>query len=230
MPSFLGFARLISIFLLCLGAAQAAPRGGKKPPPKSRDGSLLVQSTTLGAIIVVDGQPMGEVPMEAPLPLKPGDHSIKLTKAGHADYIDTFRIEARKRTLLEIDLLPVAGILRFDSTPTGAAVVVDGRQLGETPYEGELKPGPRVVELRLPGYTVYQREIIVNAGELYPLAADLVPLAEVPVDTETPWYGHWWVWAGTAVVVGGLTAALLLGGEEDLPPDPPFLLEIEPIR
>lgn len=232
MPFSLGLARLLLwIAFLALASAHAAPRGGSsKKPPKSRDGSLFVQSTTLGARILVDGELVGEVPMEAPLTLKPGDHSIKVSKAGHADYIDTFRIEPRKRTLLEIDLLPVAGVLRFDSTPMGAAVVVDGRHLGETPYEGELKPGRREVELRLPGHTTYHREIIVQAGEFYPLAADLVPMAEVPVDTETPWYGHWWVWAGVAAVAGGVTAAFLLGEGDEAPPDPPFLLEVEPIR
>lgn len=230
MPLTPGFHRIVLAVLFLAIPALAAPRTPVKKPPKSRDGSLLVQSATEGATILLDGEPIGEVPMLEAIPLKPGSYSIKLTKAGHADYIDTFKVEARKRTLLEIDLLPVAGILRFDSQPSGAVVVVDGRQLGETPYQGELKPGVRVVELRLTGYSVYRRELTVEAGAHYPLAADLVPLPEA-IDEETPWYGHWWVWAGAAVVVGGVTAALLLRDDgPQAPPDPPFLLNIEPIR
>ncbi|MEZ4475579.1 MAG: PEGA domain-containing protein [bacterium] len=191
-----------------------------------------MESTTIGAVIVVDGEVVGEVPMEAPVTLKPGSHTIKVQKPGHADYIDTFKVTARKPTILEIDLLPVAGILRFESTPAGATVVIDGRQLGETPYQGELPPGQRVVELRLPGYTVYRREFLVRAGETYPLAADLVPMPEIPPDDlVTPWYGHWWVWAGAAALVGGVTAAVLLSDDgRDTPPNPPYLLDIDPIR
>ncbi|MCB9544851.1 MAG: PEGA domain-containing protein [Myxococcales bacterium] len=220
----LRLALTAALVLLCVALTGARKR--------SRDGTLQVQSTTIGATIVVDGEAIGEVPMDAPLTLKPGSHTIKVQKPGHADYIDTFKIAARKATVLEIDLLPVAGVLRFESTPTGAAVIVDGRQLGETPYQGELPPGKRVVELRLTGYTVYRREFAVRAGETYPLAADLVPLPVIPDDElVTPWYGHWWVWAGAAAVVGGITAAVLLSDDgRDAPPNPPFLLDIDPIR
>ena len=40
------------------------------------------------------------------------------------------------------------GLLQVESQPTGAAVIVDGRARGATPFELRLSPGPHVVELR----------------------------------------------------------------------------------
>jgi hypothetical protein len=40
------------------------------------------------------------------------------------------------------------GVLSVDSRPSGATVIVDGRERGPTPLEIELTPGPHVVELR----------------------------------------------------------------------------------
>jgi hypothetical protein len=40
------------------------------------------------------------------------------------------------------------GVLSVDSRPSGATVIVDGRERGPTPLELELTPGPHVVELR----------------------------------------------------------------------------------
>lgn len=200
--------------------------GARRRP---RTGTLHIQSLTVGAQVMIDGEIVGDLPLQTPLKLKPGSHSIKITKPGHADYIDTFKIKRRKRTTLEIDLLPISGVLRLSSDPPGAMVIIDGRQLGETPYDGELKPGERALELRLPGYSTHKERVRVTAGEIYPLD---VTLFEVPVAApvvETPWYGHWWVWAGAAVVIGGVTVAAM-NQDDGPPPDPAHIVGIPTVR
>lgn len=222
-----GLAILLCLAMLAPAVADA--RGRKKKAP-ARNGTVLVQSSTTGAQVWVDGQLVGEVPMALPLALRSGRHTIKVTLAGHADYLDTFNIASGKDKVLEIDLLAVAGVLRARAQPADATVVVDGRALGAVPYEGELEPGRRVVELRAPGYAVHRVELAVDAGQVYPVDATLVPLPPPEEVGPTPWYGHWWVWAGAAAVVAtGVTVALVAGGD-DLPADPPYIVTIEPTR
>lgn len=200
--------------------------GARRRP---RTGSLRIVSMTTEASIFVDGESVGELPLRRPLRLKPGRHTIKINKPGYADYIDTFSIKRGKTTTLEVDLLAIAGVLRLDSEPAGAMVIVDGRERGETPYDGDLKPGERVLELRLPGYSTHKERLVVEAGSILPMRVTLVEEVALPPPDPTPWYGHWWVWAGAAVVVGGVTLAVL-NQDSDAPPDPPYIVGIPTVR
>jgi len=199
----------------------------------SNMGRVLVRSATTGARVFVDGREVGEIPMRLPLVLKPGRHTIKVSKPGHADFLDAFRVRKRRDTILEIDLLPTAGVLRVTSDVEGAVVIVDGRQIGDVPFDGEVEPGARVVEVRARGYLPFRREMEMQAGVLYPLEVALVPVPAAPpaVVAEPPWYGRWYVWAGAAAAVaGGVTAVVLLSRDDGAPPEPGHVLRLEPIR
>ena len=89
------------------------------------------------------------------------------------------------------------------------------------PFDGEVTPGEHMLEVRAPGHSTFKESLTVVAGETYPFDVQLVPLAVGAGEVApTPWYGHWWVWAGAAAVVaGGVTAGLLLSRNqaEDTP-------------
>ncbi len=198
-------------------ARPPAGKGTGKAAPKRTGTTVVVRSTTRGARIYVDGQPVGTVPQEAPIPVSPGTHTIKVTKPGHSDYLDTFQVKRGEEHVLEIDLLALAGVLIVDSTAPGAIVAVDQRQIGEVPFEGEISPGTRSLEVRAPGYSTFRQSLEVVAGETYTFDAHLIALAPGSEfgEAATPWYGHWWLWAGAAVLVaGGVTAGILLTREE----------------
>jgi hypothetical protein len=198
-------------------ARPPAGKGTGKAAPKRTGTTVVVRSTTRGARIYVDGQPVGTVPQEAPIPVSPGMHTIKVTKPGHSDYLDTFQVKRGEEHVLEIDLLALAGVLIVDSTAPGAIVAVDQRQIGEVPFEGEISPGTRSLEVRAPGYSTFRQSLEVVAGETYTFDAHLIALAPGSEfgEAATPWYGHWWLWAGAAVLVaGGVTAGILLTREE----------------
>lgn len=211
--------------LLLIGLSIAL-MGARRAP---RTGTLQIQSLTVDAEVLVDGESVGRLPFDGPITLPTGRHTLKVIKPGHADYIDTFKITRRKTTTLEIDLLPISGVLRLETDPPGAMVIIDGRQRGETPYDGELKPGERALELRLPGYSTHKQRLSVAAGALYPVRVALLEAPVLAPVEETPWYGHWWVWAGAAVVVGGVTLAVL-NQDADAPPDPPYIVGIPTVR
>ena len=70
---------------------------------------------------------------------------------------------------------------------------------------------------------------VVAAGAVYPVNVPLVEAMVIAPVEDTPWYGHWWVWAGAAVVVGGVTLAVL-NQDADAPPDPPYIVGIPTVR
>ncbi len=52
----------------------------------------------------------------------------------------------------------------FNSLPSDAEVIVDGRNLGRTPLRTELLYGEREIELRLKGYKTWKKNWVIKAG------------------------------------------------------------------
>ena len=63
-----------------------------------RQGHLVIDSMTEGAKVYVDGKLVGKTPIEKPVPLRPGNHKLKATKAGYSTLELQFKIKARKKT------------------------------------------------------------------------------------------------------------------------------------
>ncbi len=190
----------------------------------------MVRSTTEGAGIFIDGERVAAVPQKLPLVLPPGTHTIKVSKPGFSDYLDTFTLKKGQELVLELDLLARAGVLQITCNADDALVVVDQRQIGNTPFDGEIPDGHRVLEVRAPAHSTFRKELDVVAGETYRFDAQLVPMAGGGGGGDVPWYGHWWVWTAAAVAVaGGVTAGVLVS-RPDVAAEPRNRLELDMIR
>jgi hypothetical protein len=67
----------------------------------------------------------------------------------------------------------VAGTVQVDSLPAGAAVYSDGRDLGTTPWHGDLAPADYEFELRLRGYRAARLTGTVESGKQTHLSTTL---------------------------------------------------------
>jgi hypothetical protein len=57
-------------------------------------------------------------------------------------------------------------IVFIESTPPGALIRVDGRDLGPTPLTvRQMRPGTHTIELRMPGYKPWSQRLTVAAGD-----------------------------------------------------------------
>ncbi|MGP0018412.1 MAG: PEGA domain-containing protein [Candidatus Sulfotelmatobacter sp.] len=61
----------------------------------------------------------------------------------------------------------------FASTPAGAEITVDGKYVGSTPSALSLAVGTHAVEVSLPGFVQWKRELTVSAGSLLSVNAVL---------------------------------------------------------
>lgn len=124
---------------------------------------------------------------------------------------DTAR--SRLPTLFETGRNRSRGQLSIRSEPVGAALHIDGRSVGVTPYQARVFSGPHRVEFTLPGYAPQQDQIEVREGATTELDRTLTRPAPPVPPSLTPPSGRaprprLRVAAGAALIGAGL----LLGG------------------
>jgi hypothetical protein len=130
--------------------------------------------------VYVDGTAFGPSPLSN-VQLTAGPHTLKIVMTGYVDYTPTFTIIAGQPTSLTITLVPQTnpsgkGSLQISSTPSDAAIYVDGVLQGPTPKTvSGLSPGSHAVRLTKSGYNDYSASITVVAGQTMPLNLNLVP-------------------------------------------------------
>ncbi len=190
-------------------------------------GTLEVASTTAGADVSIDGERVGTIPLPGPLTtLTPGEHTIKVEKPGYAPYIDVFKIDRKKPTRVEVELVAVAGVLKLKTNVESARVYVDGKFVGEAPITTEMGVGARAVQVSKGGFKDFFQNISAVAGQEVNLDVLLeeLPVGVNPYKPPPPpppkWFEKWWVWtvgaAGVAVVVTAVVVPAYLATRDPI--------------
>lgn len=142
---------------------------------------LKVESDPPGATITVDGKQQWIAPIEMELPA--GVHLLKLHLKGYRDSERSVDLKAGETSILSVpmELLPAPSpsgpsMLKVQSTPTGATVVVDGYQKWIAPIEMELPAGKHTLRFTLKGYRDVVKSIVLEGGESSTVSASLEPL------------------------------------------------------
>jgi hypothetical protein len=133
---------------------------------------LALTCSVDGAAVTVDGKSVGNTPIMQQA-LMSGTHTVVVKKLGFLDFIEKLEIEPGKTVRLAANLLPVAGVIRVTANVSNARVAVDGKRLGKTPLEREVKIGRRTVTVTAPGYSPYSETISADPGNVYEIVADL---------------------------------------------------------
>ena len=128
-------------------------------------GYLNVNTVPTGALVYVDGQFIGQAPIQNySVPI--GLHEITIKKAGYVT-INKFIMVSRGENINIDEYLLLAGYLRVITKPKGAAVYVDGHYIQDTPIENYTLPlGLHEITIVKQGYVVYDKFVTVTAGTL----------------------------------------------------------------
>jgi hypothetical protein len=115
------------------------------------------------------------------LRLEPGKRRIIIGKDGFEPVAVETEVQAGKETPITIQLKTETktGHVRItdDSGIPGVRVVINGRDMGPAPYEGDLEPGRYLVELRGPGAGAGPYTVTVQAKTPLPVPLRAMPMA-----------------------------------------------------
>jgi len=123
-------------------------------------------------------------------------------------------------------------VLKIDSDPAGAQIVINGRSIGKTPYSGKVTENLKLnISLQMENYEDWQRMLTMSKD--WEIDADLKQVVKKPRDvakkepkTEKEGGSTWYYWlAGGAAVAGGVAYFVLAGDsgkdEKNIFPKPP---------
>ena len=137
-------------------------------------GLVTIESNPAGATVLIDGEPVGETPLQA-LPVEAGEHSVLLQAERYLPLEQPLSVTGRNiPQALTLELAPGWAEVRIDSLPQGATVLVDGENLGTTPAMLELMAGERQLILQLTDFADWQQTLQIEAGQ--PLELETVTL------------------------------------------------------
>jgi TonB family protein len=161
------------------------------PAPVVSPGALRVSSVPSGAAVSLNGEPRGETPLDLSA-LDVGIHEVKVELKGYAAQTRSVTLTTEQPSQdVAFNLSrpqPTTGTLEVVSTPSLAAVSIDGVRVGETPLAGHrVKIGTHRLEVSREGHRTWSEEIAVEPGRRRRVDAQLEPLpAATPPPTPRP--------------------------------------------
>jgi hypothetical protein len=144
--------------------------------PQQLTGALNIKSEPSKAMIIVDGNEVGNTPANI-TDLVPGKHLVEIRMEGYENWNESVDIEHSKEADLTAVLQQLTGSLNIKSEPSKATIIIDGNEVGDTPANiTDLVPGKHLVEVRMEGYEGWSESVIIEPGKKATLTAVLQQL------------------------------------------------------
>jgi serine/threonine-protein kinase len=163
-------------------ARARSPHKNPAPAPvAAAPGEMALDSTPEGAQVQVDGSsnPGWATPYTLS-GLKPGQHSITISKPGFVTDTRTIEVASGSKSFVTIHLAPLMAALSVSTTPAGASVLVDGKDTGKlTPAQFNLDKGQHTIVVRKPGYLDETGSLALNPGQAAAFSPTLRALGNV---------------------------------------------------
>jgi len=131
-----------------------------------KTGWLSVRVAESGASVEVDGRSVGVSPVPALLRVGVGSHVVRVTKEGFVPIETRGDVTPDGKAVVEVTLVRAAtqGHLTVQSTGEPVRVLIDGVDVGVTPWEGSVAPGMHEVTGRTSTSAAPAQRVTVAAG------------------------------------------------------------------
>ena len=159
-------------WLKTYGATAAKP---KKAAAEARlkelgekTGSLTIDVSEAGAAVTVDDRPSGTTPLAAPLRLGLGPHRVRITKDGFlpADQVPNVAAAVGSTLTVKLEAQTTKGRLSVkEKSGKAIRVLVDGVDMGDAPWSGEVEAGPHDVSGRAGVLLAAPEKVTVERGK-----------------------------------------------------------------
>jgi formylglycine-generating enzyme required for sulfatase activity len=104
-----------------------------------------------------------------------GDYKLSVNKSRYYTEKRDVSIRDGKKTTEAVTLKPKFGTLSVDSTPSGAKVLLAGKDSGKTPMKMDVDSGRYVLEIQDDIYLTWSNEIDIRDGEITRINQNLTP-------------------------------------------------------
>jgi hypothetical protein len=149
-----------------LTAREKAAAGAARGDLDGRTGSLQVNAPA-GANVEVDGRAVGTAPLPQPLRLLAGPHAVRAIAAGFDPSLSLAQVAAGRASSVSVQLhrTPEQGHLYVSvANSVAARVLVDGHEVGASPWDGDLPVGNHTVGLQAAGFAAPEQPVEASAG------------------------------------------------------------------
>lgn len=137
---------------------------------------LLLRTEPAGAEVRYNGVTLGTTPYLATTFNTGASYVLELARNGYRTKKIDVKLADRTPVVRTESLVLDSGIVKCETTPSGATVLVNGIERGVTPLVADDVPkGLAVITFRLAGYREVSREVRLAAGEQRNLALTLAP-------------------------------------------------------
>jgi len=171
-----GLVTGVSAGVVTIAAVNGAISGFKDVIVASSKGMVNISSSPAGAKIFIDNVDSGQITPFTIQNVAAGFRTIKLTKSGYDDVIDSVEVLAGKTTIKSytLNISIISGTLNVSTIPTGAYIFIDGAATKtQTPQIIPLAPGRHTIRLVMNGYndvnegfTIFEGQTIIKVYTL----------------------------------------------------------------
>ncbi|MBQ0095525.1 MAG: PEGA domain-containing protein [Bacteroidetes bacterium] len=140
---------------------------------KSSKGTVTIECPMSDAEIYLNNELVGHGSWTGQL--DPAMYQVETRLAGHRSRVTSFTLEARgTKTVSAPAPQPIYGTLSITSTPGRATVLLDGKEVGETPLlQGDILIGDHEIELIRQDYSPYKTTVTVKEGQMESVSVKL---------------------------------------------------------
>lgn len=131
-------------------------------------GTLSIRVGEPGAAVSVDGKAIGNSPVPALMRVLSGQRVVKVRKPGFVDFDKTVDVGPDAKVVLDVELQKASttGKIRVvEQTGQELRVLLDGLDVGATPYEAEIAPGSHEVAGTSSTLSAVAQNVEIRAGE-----------------------------------------------------------------
>lgn len=207
-----------------LTAAQRKEIENKMERIGKKVGKLTIKPDDLEGELIVDGESIGALPLDKPIYLEAGLHQVVLKEEDEIFYSKQVNIISGAKTVVDVDLTELEeedaevdeegegeettpkpkkkkkkkkkGALRIEVVGEETGVVtLDGEEVGETPFETQLKEGQYEVTVETPDKPKWEGEVPVQSAQHTEVKVDFNATKKTPT-VNNPMF-----WTGLGVMV-----------------------------
>jgi hypothetical protein len=160
-------------------AAEKATVASRLKELATRTGALSLHVEDAGADVALDGKSIGAAPIAALVRVAVGSHEVRVTKVGFLPFVGTADVQPDGKAVVDATPLvpqPTRGhVVVHAPGSEPLRVIIDGIDLGATPWEGDLPAGQHEITGRSSTAAASAQTLTVTAGDR--LSIDLVSAA-----------------------------------------------------